>query len=173
MYYANDIVKKLKLSKDIVIYGARIVANQVANCLMSKPYCFSISAFMVSEIEGNPTELLGIKVIDIKEGIERYKHATIIVAVLEKYVDQILENLYKMGFSDILLMTFESDLWSEIRGNYYKEYVEAKGKRYLTLEEELNAMKSTNEKVEETKVSVYRACCHLDRSLKTDFLKYD
>lgn len=131
MYYANSIIEKLKIRENIIIYGAGSVANQVANCLMSRPYCFSISVFMVSEMKENPTELLGIKVIDIKEGIERYKQATIIVAVLEKYVDQILENLYEMEFFDIILMTFESDLWSEIRGNYYKEYIETKGKNIL------------------------------------------
>ena len=173
MYYADDTVKKLKSSKDIVIYGARIVANEVASCLMAKPYCFQIRAFMVSEMKGNPTELLGIEVIDIREGIEKYKHATVIIAVLEKYVDQILENLHKAGFSNIILMTFESDLWSEIRGNYYKEYIESKGKKYLTLEEELNTIELINREVDRTKVSVYRACCHVDRSLKTDFSKYD
>ena len=35
MYYADEFVGRLKASRKIVIYGARIVAGEVANCLMS------------------------------------------------------------------------------------------------------------------------------------------
>ena len=128
MYYANDVVEQLRASKKIVIYGARIVANEVANCLMSPPYNLHIDAFMVSDKEGNPDELVGIKVINVAEGIPYYKQATVIVAVLEKYEADILGKLSILGFKNVISLTFESDLWSEIRGNYFKEKIESEAR---------------------------------------------
>ena len=84
MYYADEFVGRLKASRKIVIYGARIVAGEVANCLMSPVYGLQIDAFMVSDKEDNPRELLGCRVIDLAEGAAQYRDALIIIAVLER-----------------------------------------------------------------------------------------
>ena len=173
MYYANDVVDQLRASKKIVIYGARIVANEVANCLMSPPYNLHIDAFMVSDKEGNPDELVGIKVINVAEGIPYYKQATVIVAVLEKYEADILGKLSILGFKNVISLTFESDLWSEIRGNYFKEKIESEGKEYLTLERELCKLTSDTNPSHLLTTSLYRAVCHVDRELQMDHSKYN
>lgn len=170
MYYANEVVERLKNSRQIVIYGARIVAGQVANCLMGAPYNLNIAAFLVSGKEGNPDEIMGIRVLTLEESGEKYKDALVIVAVLEKYLDDIMENLRKEGYSDILLFTFESDLWSSIRGNYYKNLCLEQGKKYLTLEEELEKV-TTEESMKS--VSVYMAKCHADRILRESMCGYE
>lgn len=128
MYYARELVEKLQRADALVIYGARIVAKEVATCLMGEPYNFSISAFMVSALDGNPKELCGISVVDISTGEQQYKDACIIVAVLERYQDEIKATLVDKGFQNIVYMTFESDLWSEVRGNYFKQLIEQRGK---------------------------------------------
>ncbi len=162
MYYVNEVVDQMKQSEQIVIYGARIVANEVVNCLMGEPYHLTVKAFLVSEKQGNPNSIMGIPVMTVKEGKERYKNALVLVAVLEKYYNEIMETLQKEGFKNIISLTFESDLWSGIRGNYYKELCREKGKEYLTLEEELEKVPESSET---GKVSVYMAKCHVDREL--------
>ena len=170
MYYADELVKRLKASEKIVIYGARIVAGEVANCLMSPVYGLQIDAFMVSDKEGNPPELFGCRVVDIAEGAAQYKDALVIIAVLERYEDAIRKNLCRFGFHNVVSLTFESDLWSEIRGNYYKACLEGMGKAYLTLEQELERQACGNMDSARL-ISLYRASCHVDRKL-TDISKY-
>lgn len=170
MYYANEVVERLRQSKQIVIYGARIVAGEVANCLMGEPYNLQIEAFLVSEKQGNPDNIMGIDVIDVEEGRKKYKDALILVAVLEKYFADIMSTLCREGFSDVIPLTFESDLWSDIRGNYFKNLCQSQGKRYLTLEEELAKVSGQGEDVNTT---MYMAKCHVDRTLKEDTSAYD
>ena len=38
MYYAREIVKELRDSSQIVIFGAGLVAQEVGYCLMGEPY---------------------------------------------------------------------------------------------------------------------------------------
>lgn len=173
MYYAKELVEKLQKEEHIVIYGARIVAKEVAVCLASEPYNLSISAFMVSALEGNPEEINGVRVIDIQEGVRRYPKACIVVAVLERYLQEIKETLKENGFENIVYLTFENDLWSEIRGNYYKHLCEQREKAYLTLEEELEKIQCDFNEATAGDVHVYCAKCVVDRPLKTDVSRYD
>ena len=170
MYYADEFVGRLKASRKIVIYGARIVAGEVANCLMSPVYGLQIDAFMVSDKKDNPRELLGCRVIDLAEGAAQYRDALIIIAVLERYEEAIRKNLSRFGFRNVVSLTFECDLWSELRGNYYKAYLEDMGREYLTLEQELGRQACGNMALVRP-VSLYRASCHVDRKLK-DTSKY-
>lgn len=171
-YYANDVVEKIRNSKHIVIYGARTVAKEVANCLLGAPYFFEIDAFMVTSMEGNPQKLMGIPVIDYTEGKKRFPDAIVLVAVMEKFADEILALLAEQGFENVIPLTFESDLWSAIRGNNYRAMRLSQGKEYLTLEQELD--KVTDAMPEDAAdVHVYMAKCHVDRKINADFSKYD
>lgn len=161
MYYVKEYVQRIEESNCLIIYGARIVANEVAICLKNYPYNKDIEAFMVSEKEGNPDSLLGCPVITIDEGKKKYKKALIIVATLEKYLEDIGETLLNNGFGDVIMCGFESDLWSGLRGNYFKELCEEKFGKYKTLEESIN----WKEKNDMAIVSVYSAKCHVDRNL--------
>jgi len=164
MYYAKHTVEKLRQASEIVIYGARIVAKEVAYCLMEKPYQLRITGFMVSALEGNPSELLGLPVITLAEGKRNHPNALVVIAVLERYLDEITAELRKAGFKDILPMTFESDLWSQIRGNSYRFYCQSSGKPYLTLEEELSRQRDRGRTSD---VKVYRVQSHADKPLHT------
>lgn len=162
MMYAEETVKQLKESEHIVIYGARIVAKEVASCLMGAPYFLDIDCFMVTSKEGNPSELLNRPVIDISEGEKKFKDSLILVAALEKYQTEILDTLKKYGFINVIPLGFESDLWSELRGNYIQAHFCKQGKDYLDLETELSE-----------DIHVYMAKCHLDRKVDLDKCKYD
>lgn len=172
MYYAKDVVKQLENSEQIVIYGARIVAREVANCLIGAPYHLSINVFMVSDMENNPESIMGIKVMDIAEGKKYYQNALILVAVMEKYLDEIMENLKNNGFTNIIPLCFESDLWSDLRGNYYRELRTSQGREYNTVEEELEKVTDKESDVADD-VHIYMAKCHLDKMTRGDFSKYD
>ena len=172
MYYAKDLINKLKKEEMLVIYGAGFIAKEVATCLMGEPYHMDISAFLVSTSEGNPRELCGIQVVDLSTGEKLYIDACIIVAVLERYKEEIRENLEEKGFYNVVYLTFESDLWSEVRGNYFKHLVEKRGKLYLTLEEELEKIEA-GVSADSEEVHVYCAKCVVDRVLKTDISQYD
>lgn len=176
-YYARETVKRMEDSSEIVIYGAGLVAYEVAACLMGEPYGLTIKCFVVSDKIGNPDTMLGLPVIGLKEGKDRIrKDALVVVAVMGKYVEEICENLCGNGYNHILPMAFESDLWSVIQGNYYRCLRLERGKRYRTLEEELasvcvsagkNAMKN-----EAPRVHIYTARCHVDRPLGEDLSRY-
>ena len=134
MYDRNQWIEQLK-SRELLIFGAGNIAEEVAYCLQRKPYELKIRRFMVSKKEGNRKEIFGLPVIDIAEGRREYPDACILLAVMEKYQDEILDTLAENGFHLVIPLTFESDLWSELRGNYYRECRLSQGKPYLTLEE--------------------------------------
>lgn len=161
VYYCKDVAEKIIKSEKIIIYGARIVANEVANCLQGKPYNKEIYAFMVTDKNGNPESLLGKPVITIEEGKRCCKDVLVIIAVLEKYINDIKIKLNENGFKNIIVCGFESDLWSELRGNYFREVCVSKYGKYLTLEEEIEKFSTDVSK----KVSIYSAKCHVDKEL--------
>lgn len=172
MYYANEVMEQLNKSEHIVIYGARIVAKEVANCLLGKPYCLRIDSFMVSSKLGNPDSIMGIPVIEIKEGKKIFQDALILVATMEKYQKEIEETLQENGFHKIILLGFESDLWSELRGNYFRELQLSNNEEYLTFEDEISLVKEYD--LHSSKdVHIYMAKSHLDKKLSVDCEKYD
>ena len=177
MYYARDTVEELKNSSQLVIYGAGLVAYEAAVCLTGEPYGLNIECFLVSDKNGNPDRLLGLPVIGLNEGENRiHKNALIIVAVMGKYLDEIRANLEKKGFVHILPMTFESDLWSMIQGNYYRYVRLGSGKSYRILEEELEQVQvpveAEGQKRKGNRVCIYTAKCHVDRYLSEDLSRY-
>lgn len=175
MYYARDTVEELKRSSQIVLYGAGLVAYEAAVCLTSEPYGFNIECFLVTDKIGNPDTMLGLPVISLEEGGENIqKNTLIIVAVMGKYLEEIRENLERKGFVHILPMTFESDLWSMIQGNYYRHVCLGRGKSYRILEEELERVQvpAEDQKRKGNTVRIYTAKCHVDRPLLEDISRY-
>lgn len=171
MYYADDVAKELINSRQLVIFGTGLVAFEVANCLMAEPYHLHIDFFMVSQKEENPDQVMGIPVIDLEaaRGVVN-KDATIVVATMGKHLNSIQEALHQYSYFVIIPMTFESDLWSLIQGNYYREYRLSCQKPYLTLEEELRS--TISEDMESRTVSIYVVRCHLDRKLREDMSRF-
>lgn len=171
MYYANEVIEELKKSKQIVIFGARIVAMEVASVLMGGPYQFEVSYFLVSDLSDNPSQLLGKPVVELSQSIDKISpDATIVIASMERNLDSITENLKLYGFTHIIPMTFESDLWSLIRGNYYMHMCSVNQKPYYTLENELQKVYELGDYSD---VSIYAAKCHVDKKLQEDTSRFE
>ena len=175
MYYARETVEKLKKDRQVVIFGAGLVAREVASCLRDKPYELQVDCFLVSERKENPEKLLGLSVISLKEAEGRIpKDRMVVVAVMGKYLEEVCKNLHTYGYHHLLPMTFESDLWSLVQGNYYRERRLSQGREYRVLEEELETVsfgKRAEEEREKT-IHIYTAKCQVDRQLKEDLSRY-
>lgn len=176
-YYAPEVVKELKDCRSLVIFGAGLVAREAAFCLMGEPYRLKPECFLVSDRRENPENIMGLPVFSLKEGKTAVdREALIVVAVMEKYLEEICEKLRYYGYYHLLPMTFESDRWSLIRGNSYRHFRRSAGKTYRTLEEELESVRVPAKMAEEDKeheVRIYTARCHVDRQLKEDLSGYD
>lgn len=174
-YYEKELSQKIVSGKSIVVYGARIVAQEVASCLMAEPYNCKIEAFMVTDLEGNPRELLGRKVVTVQEGKALYKESLVIVAVLERYIGEIKATLCSLGFENVIFLGFESDAWSGLRGNFFRRYIQGRGEEYLDLEQVLSEKRpagknSLSEK--DVPFHLYNAKCHLDKLLSVSGKEY-
>lgn len=165
-YYAEETVNKLIQEKTIAVFGARIVAVEVASCLMGEPYYLQISQFIVSHVEENPVELFGRPVISLSRAEDEIsKNTLVVIASMEKNLEEITKNLHQAGFFYLLPLTFECDLWSYLRGNYFMEYCHKHHKKYLKLEDELLPVKDINQG---KRVYIYAAKCHVDKVLHED-----
>lgn len=137
MFYHNDLKKGLDLSRKIIIYGAGVMGKALMTCLSGSPYNLRINYFLVESMENNPAEVCGVPVIDL-EHATAYKKETILVALHEKHLMQAIEKLQKNGFSNLISISFDSDIWDSIRGNWFYEHQEKYNASFITLEESLN-----------------------------------
>ena len=179
MYYANGVVEELKNSSQLVIFGAGLVGYEVVNCLLTGPYQLSIDFIMVSHQENNPDQIMGIPVIDLASAKHLVQFdATILVATMEKHLESICNNLERNNYFHIIPLTFESDLWSLLQGNYYREMQLSSQKNYLTLEEEVQQVHSKKKQAEEKNktekksIHIYTVKSHVDRKLTEDLSGY-
>lgn len=119
--YRNEL-EKLYRTKTVFIYGAGDVATEVGYCLMHAPYNKTIEAFVISESNVESGRFIfDIPVISM-DSLVAEKESLFIIAVLERYRDEIYNNLKTHGFENILCLTFESDLWAAVRGEGFLEY---------------------------------------------------
>lgn len=160
-----------KQYKDIIIYGAGVVAQEVCSCLISAPFHFSVSCFMVANKTGNPDTIQGIPVTDLYHSKADKRKALILVAVMDKYYDEIKELLTREGFENVVSMTFESINWNCVREMYFREVFKRQGKQYLTLQEELKRHKAAD--VIPGDVKVYRVQSHADKRMASVSQKYN
>lgn len=137
MLYDNDLKEKLNLSHKIIIYGAGVMGKALMTCLCDFPYNLKINCFLVEHKESNPSEIAGIPVIDLDHASE-YKEATILVALHEKYLVNAMKNLYEKGFSNLISVSFDSDVWSRIRWNWLYENEQKCGTTFISLKDALN-----------------------------------
>ncbi len=174
MYYADKIVKEVRKSRQIVIFGAGIVAYNAVNCLIGHPYRFKIEYCVVSDMRSNPAYVMGIPVIDLKKAETVIKKdAVFFIAATDKNLTLIWRLLHSRGFLHTIALTFDSDLWECFRGDYFREYCLANGQPYRMLEEELG-------KIEPSSVGgpsrggarVYAVRSHADRKLKEDMQRF-
>ncbi|MBO6129330.1 MAG: DUF4422 domain-containing protein [Pseudobutyrivibrio sp.] len=171
MLYERDTFKQIVESRTILVYGASVVATQVGMCLMDDPYNVRIAAFVVTNASGNPKVLLKRPVITIDVAEQVFpKDTMIIVACVEKNRESIGKILAETPFSNIIYLTFESDLWAGIRGNYMRSRLDKLGYRYRVLQDELREIDGL---YESKSMDVYRAVSKYDKTLSEDISNYD
>ncbi|WP_277934536.1 DUF4422 domain-containing protein [Parablautia intestinalis] len=137
MLYEKDLMAKLNLSHEIIIYGAGVMGKALMPCLRDFPYNLRIACFLVEHMKNNPVEIEGIPVIDL-EHAATLKNGTILVALHEKYLADAIKNLREKGFFNLISISFDSDIWSSIRWNWLYEHERKCGTTFLSLEDALN-----------------------------------
>jgi hypothetical protein len=172
MKFVDDEITRVKMADEVYIYGTGDVAKEVGFCLMNPPYQIKIEAFVVSDISEIKEKIFLNKPVLAYTDIADRKNALVVVAVLEKYRDEIDRNLDSIGINKRSYITFESDLWCEIRGEYFSNKSQGKGnKKYIWLEQEL--YEEMGDKVGsnhcEDDVKVYVAKSHVDKKLRERF----
>lgn len=128
-------MKKLFNDERVVIYGAGLMGKALKKCLESSGNT-AIICFLVQSSEGNPVEIDGIPVISI-DNAKDFQREHILIALHEKHIDSALENLKEKGFINLTPISFDSDLWSELRERYLEKEWERNGRSYKRLSAEL------------------------------------
>lgn len=103
-----------------MIYGAGLMGQSLCRVLSGAPYYKDILCFVVRSKTGNPDYISGIKVLSIKEAIG-YRHRHMLVALHEKQIKDAMSELKAAGFDSLIPITFDSDLWSDIREAWINE----------------------------------------------------
>lgn len=162
----------MSVSEKYFIYGAGNVAREVLYCLRGEPFNLKIEALIVSgTYVGNRREVDGIPVISC-DNLKKGDDIKVIVAVLEKYRDQICVELKKIGVENPILMTFESDLWCEERGRAYALYRQKReNKPYILLQDGLSHILKCSER--RKSLLIYIAKSHMDKPLKENADNYE
>lgn len=119
MSYWNESLEEILRAGEIVIYGAGVMGRAVKSCLTDAPYYVTVKAFMVESLKNNPAYIDEIPVIDIAHA-SIYRDVFIAVALHEKYMMGALKQLSEAGFHKMAPISFDSDAWSDIRGNWFQ-----------------------------------------------------
>ena len=165
----NDELNKIMNAKSVYIYGAGDVGKEVCFCLSSEAYGINVLAFLVTSIsETTPAEIDGVPVMEYNDA-RVDKDTVVVIAVLEKYKDEICNTLDSVGMTNRVLMTFESDLWSVNRGRLFEQYCNKKGYSYLFGFQEHGEYYDSKRK----SLKVYVTRSSKDKPLKNVFLKRD
>ena len=106
--------------KQITIYGAQMVAVSVYYALKTLYPDVQVTAFVVSNMEGNPAKIDGIPVMDL-EAYERTgnKNIKILIALPENFHVEIAAALKAKGFEDYVCI--DSVTEAEIMRRFYEE----------------------------------------------------
>lgn len=113
-YDSKCIVAKIEQEEDICIYGAGLMAKSLFKCLSEQPFNKKIRAFIVRHADENPDNIQGVPVYELASAMD-LTEKMLLVALHEKYMWEAVKELNLAGFSKIIQVSFDSDLWSDIR----------------------------------------------------------
>lgn len=100
----ENLYKRLcELTGKILIFGGHLVALECVRWLVANGKKDCIMGVAVTCMDNNPLELEGIPV-DTIENYKQEQDVTIIVAVPEKYHEEIMEKLNKYGYKEIICL---------------------------------------------------------------------
>jgi len=118
-YYWDEITRTIVNESNIYIYGAGLMGKALERCLAGAPYHKSVKGFIVSQKEDNPSMINGIPVLAVESGHVE-KSAVVLVALHEKNMESVAETLMRRGFANVYTVSFDSDVWCHIRGNWMR-----------------------------------------------------
>ena len=105
MLYDNieeNIVNDLRRYKDVIIYGAGLLAEDVYKVLTEKDIV--ITSFAVTDRKSNSKSINNVPVKNIKEMIPLKDDIVVIVAVGKKYSKEVSEYLKELHFPNVVLL---------------------------------------------------------------------
>jgi len=99
-------LKKLVIEKNILIYGAQEIADQVIEGLYAIDHHVSIIGCAVSDMRGNVAEISGIKVKQIHEYHVDKDTTFVIISVGNRaYHEDIKKTLYSIDYKKVFTLT--------------------------------------------------------------------
>lgn len=162
----NNHLDVLGSNERIYIFGAGDVGREVFCCLSEAPFNASVNAFLVSHRSlTDPEDIEGIPVL-LCDDNSLDRAGLVIVAVLEKYRGDICQKLDELGYQNRIIMTFESDCFSEVRAEWFKKRCELRGYPFCF---ELAENKSNEFDLQKLKVYVTRSS--KDKPIKQKYEK--
>ena len=111
---SENILAEALEAERIIVYGAHLVALECARWLMQKGKGKNIIGFAVTDMEGNPNELLGLPVKRIDEYENKDEHPVVVIAMPEKYHSITEEYGKRLGFGRFIKISLEN--MSHIKG---------------------------------------------------------
>ena len=154
MLYWNPVIRQMLNAPEVVIYGAGIMGKALKTCITGSPYNVHIVCFLVENIKDNPEMVDDIPVIALEDA-ERYKSTMLLVALHEKHLKGALDKLLQEGFTNVVPISFDGDVWSDIRGNWLQEQFLSEDKIYVDFNYVLD-----------NKAYIYVVYSEFDRELK-------
>lgn len=130
----NKLLNEIKNRSSVAIYGAGVMGQTLMKCLLRDPYKIKVSTFIVHSIAGNPVEIDGVPVKELADAYEYYNE-TVLVALHEKHLYSAIEELRTVGFKKLIPVSFDGDLWSEIREPILKDRITINGSSYDSFDE--------------------------------------
>lgn len=117
----NSELQQIKLAKHIVIYGAGDMGRALKHCLQDFPFDKEVIAFLVDNKENNPDEVEGLPALDVTTA-GKFSNELVLIALHEKHMPGLHDKVRNLGFHDVIDVTFDSDIWSNIRDSYFKTH---------------------------------------------------
>lgn len=118
----DEIIERIGRADKLFIYGAGLMGKALKKCLTEPPYNKVISCFIVENMSDNPNAIGDTPIKDVAS-VLAYKDEIVLVALHEKHIFGAIEMLCDYGFSNVIPVSFDSDLWSIIRGNWFESNV--------------------------------------------------
>ena len=109
----------LNMSDEVVIYGAGLMGRNLAKVLTEQPYRKKILCVIVKSKERNPDYIRDISVIPLNEACV-YKDRPVLVALHEKHLIGAIKELKDNGFTNLIPVSFDNDLWCDMREEWLK-----------------------------------------------------
>lgn len=116
----DNIKAEIRAGKTIAIYGAGLMGRQLKKILEDEPYCGWVSYFVVKSMEGNPDKIDEVPVIELRNAAF-LKKCCVLVALHEKSIDSALKELRSVGFEKLIPVSFDNDIWCEMRKNHIRK----------------------------------------------------